>query len=95
MAGLTKEQRALREAEKQQAKQGNPSASQPPLTQEPENNPENGAEKTSSAPEISEGYGQDLVAMFIDAPAFPGGPQSADVHPDEVANWKSNGWKEA
>ncbi|MFH8134210.1 hypothetical protein ABU178_08485 [Pantoea osteomyelitidis] len=95
MAGLTKEQCALREAAKQeQAKQENTSTSQPPLTQGANNNSENGAGETSSAPDAAKEYGQDLVAMFIDAPAFPGGPQTADVHPDEVDNWKSNGWKE-
>lgn len=35
-----------------------------------------------------------LVAMVTDFPAFPGGPNTANVHPDEVANWKAHGWKE-
>ncbi|EPE0288207.1 hypothetical protein ACSFUZ_004905 [Escherichia coli] len=33
-----------------------------------------------------------LVAMFTDSPAFPGAPTTADVHPDEVENWKAAGW---
>jgi hypothetical protein len=32
--------------------------------------------------------------MGIDFPAFPGAPTTADVHPDEVENWKAHGWKE-
>lgn len=35
-----------------------------------------------------------LVAMVTDSPAFPGAPITADVHPDEVDNWKAHGWKE-
>lgn len=35
-----------------------------------------------------------LVAMVTDLPAFPGAPTTADVHPDEVDNWKAHGWKE-
>ncbi|HBR1002461.1 TPA: hypothetical protein ACPUON_002467 [Klebsiella pneumoniae] len=35
-----------------------------------------------------------LVAMITDFPAFPGGPNTANVHPDEVENWKAHGWKE-
>ncbi|HIE9268794.1 TPA: hypothetical protein ACXP8R_001667 [Klebsiella quasipneumoniae subsp. quasipneumoniae] len=35
-----------------------------------------------------------LVAMFTDFPAFPGAPNTANVHPDEVENWKAHGWKE-
>ncbi|MFK3704659.1 hypothetical protein ACI2JR_06780 [Klebsiella sp. NPDC088457] len=35
-----------------------------------------------------------LVAMVTDFPAFPGAPNTADVHPDEVENWKAHGWKE-
>ncbi|EIX9657080.1 hypothetical protein ML100_004075 [Klebsiella pneumoniae] len=37
---------------------------------------------------------QQLVAMITDFPAFPGGPNTANVHPDEVENWKAHGWKE-
>ncbi|MCU6666090.1 hypothetical protein [Silvania hatchlandensis] len=54
MAGLTKEQRAQREAEKNAG---------------------------------------DLVVMVRDAPEFPGGPLSADVHPDEVDNWLALDWR--
>lgn len=35
-----------------------------------------------------------MVAMATDFPAFPGAPTTADVHPDEVENWKAYGWKE-
>ncbi|HCR1032451.1 TPA: hypothetical protein OMU02_002085 [Klebsiella aerogenes] len=35
-----------------------------------------------------------LVAMITDFPAFPGAPNTANVHPDEVENWKAHGWKE-
>ena len=35
-----------------------------------------------------------LVAMVTDFPAFPDAPTTADVHPDEVENWKAQGWKE-
>ena len=37
--------------------------------------------------------GAQLVAMFTDFPAFPGAPTTADVHPDEVENWKTAGWR--
>ncbi|EIY5054353.1 hypothetical protein ML056_002644 [Klebsiella variicola] len=35
-----------------------------------------------------------LVAMVTDFPVFPGAPNTANVHPDEVENWKAHGWKE-
>ncbi|HFT4366106.1 TPA: hypothetical protein ACHT4P_001182 [Klebsiella quasipneumoniae] len=35
-----------------------------------------------------------LVAMVTDFPEFPGAPNTANVHPDEVENWKAHGWKE-
>ena len=35
-----------------------------------------------------------LVVMVTDFPTFPGAPTTADVHPDEVENWKAHGWKE-
>ncbi|HFL4034250.1 TPA: hypothetical protein ACG3ZM_004092 [Escherichia coli] len=63
MAGLTKEQRAQRDAEKLAA--------------------QNGAEQT----------GIELVAMMRDTPEFPGGPLSAEVHPDEVDNWLALDWR--
>lgn len=53
MAGLTKEQRALRDAENKAG---------------------------------------ELVIMVRDEPELPSGPQSADVHPDEVSNWQELGW---
>lgn len=69
MAGLTKEQRAQRAAEKFAAELAEPNNSQ----QEQE---------------------QHLVVMVTDYPAFPGAPNTANVHPDEVENWKAHGWKE-
>ncbi|MCE0845959.1 hypothetical protein LVQ79_10425 [Buttiauxella sp. A2-C1_F] len=54
MAGLTKEQRAQREAEKNAG---------------------------------------GMVVMVRDEPEFPGGPLSADVHPDEVDNWLALDWR--
>lgn len=74
MAGLTKEQRAQRAAEKLAAEQGDTNTPVPQAPQAPQ------------APQ--------LVAMGIDFPAFPGAPTTADVHPDEVENWKAHGWKE-
>lgn len=70
MAGLTKEQRAQREAEKLAA--------------------QNGAEKT---PAQQEQQGIELVAMVRDTPEFPGGPLSAEVHPEEVDNWLALDWR--
>lgn len=35
-----------------------------------------------------------LVVMVTNFMAFPGAPTTADVHPDEVENWKAHGWKE-
>ncbi|MCI1898523.1 MAG: hypothetical protein LKI85_09110 [Enterobacter sp.] len=54
MVGLTKEQRAQREAEKNAG---------------------------------------DLVEMVRDIPEFPGGPLSAEVHPDEIDNWLALDWR--
>ncbi|WP_410752387.1 hypothetical protein [Citrobacter youngae] len=34
-----------------------------------------------------------LVAMVSDFQTFPGAPTTADVHPDEVENWKAAGWR--
>lgn len=74
MAGLTKEQRAQREAGKLAA--------------------QNGAEQTPSLQEqLQEQPGIDLVMMVRDEPEFPGGPLSADVHPDEVDNWLALDWR--
>ena len=70
MAGLTKEQRAQREAEKLAA--------------------QNGAEQT---PVQQDQQGIELVVMVRDAPEFPGGPLSAEVHPDEVDNWLALDWR--
>ena len=69
MAGLTKEQREQREAEKLAA--------------------QNGAEQT---PVQQDQQGIELVVMVRDAPEFPGGPLSAEVHPDEVDNWLALDW---
>lgn len=35
----------------------------------------------------------DAIPMVRDEPAYPGGPTSADVHLDEVANWAAHGWQ--
>lgn len=35
----------------------------------------------------------DTIPMVRGEPAYPGGPTSADVHPDEVANWAAHGWQ--
>ena len=75
MAGLTKEQRAQRAAEKLAAEL---SANNNSEQQEQQEQQEHGAQ---------------LVAMFTDFPAFPGAPTTADVHPDEVENWKAAGWR--
>ena len=32
------------------------------------------------------------VAMYRDPQVYPDGPFSADVHPDEVENYKQGGW---
>ena len=34
-----------------------------------------------------------LVTMVTDFESFPGAPTEADVHPDEVENWKAHGWR--
>ena len=70
MAGLTKEQRAQREAEKLAAQTA---AEQTPVQQEQ--------------------LAAELVVMVRDVPEFPGGPLSADVHPDEVENWLALDWR--
>lgn len=67
MAGLTKEQRAQRAAEK--------------LAAEMESDDNTGAQSLQ------------LVTMNIGIPAFPGAPTTADVHPEEVDNWKAHGWR--
>lgn len=69
MAGLTKEQRAQREAEKL--------AEQTPAQQEQQ----------------QEQPGIELVVMVRDTPEFPGGPLSAEVHPDEVDDWLALDWR--
>lgn len=71
MAGLTKEQRAQREAEKLAA--------------------QNGTEKTHAQQDQQQGI--ELVVMVRDTPEFPGGPLSAEVHPDEVNNWLALDWR--
>jgi len=74
MAGLTKEQRAQREAEKLAAQNG---AEQTPAQQDQQDQQE----------------GIELVVMVRDTPEFPGGPLSAEVHPDEVDNWLALDWR--
>lgn len=71
MAGLTKEQRAQREAERLAAAGGG------------QNNP---GQQQQQQPELA------LVVMRTEFPAFPDAPDEADVHPDEVENWKAVGW---
>lgn len=66
MAGLTKEQRAEREAAKLTGEAAQPN----PVLQE-----------------------LTLLIMVRDEPEFPGGPLSAEVHPDEVENWQALGWQ--
>lgn len=75
MAGLTKEQRAQRAAEKLAVELAAKNNSE---QQEQQEQQEQGAQ---------------LVAMFTDFPAFTGAPTTADVHPDEVENWKAAGWR--
>ncbi|KGA31123.1 hypothetical protein [Pectobacterium odoriferum] len=36
---------------------------------------------------------QELIVMVTDHPDFPGAPTEAQVHADEVENWKLHGWK--
>jgi hypothetical protein len=36
---------------------------------------------------------QELIVMVTDYPDFPGAPTEANVHTDEVENWKLHGWK--
>lgn len=74
MAGLTKEQRAQREAEKLAAQNG---TEQIPAQQDQQQDQK----------------GVDLVVMVRDTPEFPGGPLSAEVHPDEVDNWLALDWR--
>lgn len=35
----------------------------------------------------------ELAVMVTDYQMFPGAPTTANVHPDEVENWKTLGWK--
>ena len=78
MAGLTKEQRAQREAEKLAAQQT------------AENNP---AHQEQQQEQQQEQPGIELVVMVRDIPEFPGGPLRADVHPAEVDNWLALDWR--
>ncbi|EDI0784770.1 hypothetical protein ABK178_004636 [Salmonella enterica subsp. enterica serovar Brandenburg] len=71
MAGLTKEQRAQREAaQKKTVLEQNVEQIQEP-------------QKTQI----------ELVVMVTDYQMLPGAPTIANVHPDEVDNWKALGWK--
>ncbi|EOE3754449.1 hypothetical protein ACKE82_003896 [Klebsiella pneumoniae] len=80
MAGLTKEQRAERAAAKLATAQVDANAPEQQEKQEKQ--------------EKQEQQEQQLVAMVTDFPVFPGAPNTANVHPDEVENWKAHGWKE-
>lgn len=44
-------------------------------------------------PEQSPAPAECTVQMVRDEPMHPGGPTTADVHPDEVQNWERHGWK--
>ncbi|MDL4445569.1 hypothetical protein [Klebsiella michiganensis] len=79
MAGLTKEQRAQRAAEKFAAELAEQNNSQQDQDQDQDQDQE---------------QEQNLVVMVTDYPAFPGAPTTADVHLEEVENWKAIGWKE-
>lgn len=81
MAGLTKEQRAQRAAEKFAAELAEQNNSQQDQDQDQEQ-------------EQNQEQERNLVVMVTDYPAFPGAPTTADVHPEEVENWKAIGWKE-
>lgn len=83
MAGLTKEQRAQRAAEKFAAELAEQNNSQQDQDQDQDQDQEQEQEQE-----------QNLVVMVTDYPAFPGAPTTADVHPEEVENWKAIGWKE-
>ena len=74
MAGLTKEQRAQREAERLASAGGE------------QNSPEQQQQQQQQQPELA------LIVMRTEFPAFPGAPDEAEVHPDEVENWKAAGW---
>lgn len=85
------------DANQQDGQQG--SENTPGGDPDPDTNAELG---TQSDAEIqnSEGDGtkdekelQVLIAMYRDEPEIPGHPTIADVHPDEVENWKAAGWK--
>jgi len=78
MAGLTKEQRAQREAGKLAAQNG---AEQTLSLQE------------QLQDQQQDQPGIELVIMVRDTPEFPSGPLSADVHPDEVDNWLALDWR--
>ena len=94
MAGLTKEQRAQREAEKLAAQNG---AEHAPAQQEQQ--PEQqGEQQQEQQPEQQqeqqqEQPGIELVVMVRDIPEFPNGPLSAEVHPAEVDNWLALDWR--
>lgn len=45
----------------------------------------------SAAPAAESG----LIPMTRDEPTKPGGPTSADVHPDQVEAYEAAGWKRA
>lgn len=82
MAGLTKEQRAQREAEKLAAQNG---AEQNPAQQD--------QQQDQQQEQQQEQQGIELVVMVRDTPEFPGGPLRADIHPDEVDNWLALDWR--
>lgn len=36
---------------------------------------------------------EQTIRMYTETPDHAGGPTEADVHPDEVENWKAQGWR--
>ena len=94
MAGLTKEQRAQREAEKlaaQQTADNNPAQQEQQQEQPQEQQQDQQQEQQQEQQQDQQGI--ELVVMVRDTPEFPGGPLRADVHPDEVNNWLALDWR--
>lgn len=51
-----------------------------------------GAPITGAKPPETEAIKIVTVKMVRNEEQFPKGPHTADVHPDEVANWSAYGW---
>lgn len=52
-------------------------------------------EAAAAADAVADAALSTTVQMVRDEPQFPNGPVTADVHPDEVANWAVHGWRPA